>query len=102
MTQSNITLDEYKTSIQCLMNVALSQDNYASEAAAEVLLSLSNAPHWKLDLGKLHHLDDDKFNAALQCIYGKRKFIIEPDQIVKNSLAKFAKIKDQYKHLKFI
>ena len=102
MTQSNITLDEYKTCIQSLMNVALSQDNYASEAAAEVILSLNNAPHWKLDLGKLHHLDDDKFNAALQCILGKRKFIIEPDQIVKNSLAKFVKIKTQYKHLKFI
>ena len=102
MTQLSITLDEYKTSIHTMMTVALGQNSYASEAAAEVVLSINNAPHWKLDLGKLHHLDDERFNAALQCIFGKRKFIIEPEQLIKNSMPLFTKIKVKHKHLKTI
>ena len=100
MNYLHITEDQYKISLETLADVALTQNSTASEAAAEIILSLNNAGDWKLDLCKLHSLDQYNYSAAMKSINGKMRFRTEPQYIINNADETLKKIKKRYKHLK--
>lgn len=95
-----ITNQQYKTGLETLVDVALTQNSRASEAAAEVVLSLNNGGDWMLDLCKLHSLDDHNYAAVMNAINGKMKFQTDPQYIINNGDAVLAKIKERYEYLK--
>jgi len=100
MSYLKITKNQYKDALETLAEVALTQNSTASEAAAEIVLSLNNFGDYKLDLCKLHSLDDINYIAAMNCINGKMKFQTEPQYILNNADEILAKMKKRYKHLK--
>jgi hypothetical protein len=100
MNLSSITKIEYAKSLETLLAVALEQNSSASEAAAEVILSLNNGAHWKLNLCRLHSLDSENYLAAMKCIHGKMKYITEPQSLINNSNILLLKLKRKYNYLK--
>lgn len=96
----NLTKIEYAKSLEVLLKVALEQNSYASEAAAEIILSLNNGPSWKLNLCSLHSFDEENYLAAMKCINGKMKFKIEPQYLLGNSNDLLLKLKRKYSYLK--
>lgn len=68
-----------------------------SRAAAQVVLSLYNGDNWQLDLTDLCVLDDRYFAVCMVAITGRRKFGIEPHQLIKNGQAVFDRLQDEWK-----
>ncbi len=96
MNLLGLTKIEYAKSLETLLVVALEQNSYASEAAAEVILSLNNGPYWKLNLCSLSSLDSENYLAAMKCIYGKKLFATEPQTLIKNASILLLKLKRKY------
>ena len=100
MNLAGLTKIEYAKSLEALLEVALEQNSSASEAAAEVILSLNNGPIWKLNLCSLSSLDGENYLAAMRCIHGKKQFITEPQALIKNASTLLLKLKKKYDYLK--
>jgi len=100
MLSLRITNKQYKNGLETLVDVALTQNSPASEAAAEVILSLNNGGDWKLNLCNLHSLDQCNYSAVMNAINGKMRFQTDPQYIINNGDAVLTKIKKRYKHLR--
>lgn len=100
MNLLKLTKTDYIKSLENLLIVALEQNSTASEAAAEIILSLNNAPHWKLNLCSLESLDEENYLAAMKSIHGKIKYKIEPQYVINNADALLSKLKKKYGYLK--
>ena len=99
MGKCNVTRKEYSENLEILMSLALKYNSSATEAAAELILSMNSGPYWKCNLINLRSLDDDNFEAAIKSICGYRKYAIYPYQIIQDAEVRLPKLKEKYNYL---
>ncbi len=95
----NVTIEEYKDSLEILISLALKYQSAATEAAAEIILSINNSPKWKFNLGNLRSLDPYNYKAAMIAIAGYRKHGIYPYNLIQDSDARLKQLKKTYNYL---
>lgn len=93
---NTVTKNDYAHAVCELINLA-DMGCGGSRAAAQVVLSLYNGIVWQVNLCDLYNLDDHYFNSAITAISGRRKFGIEPHELIKNGQAIFERLQDEWK-----
>lgn len=91
-----ITVDQYSTAINDLVNLAKS-DTGGSRVAAQVLLSAYNGSEYQLDIVDLGLLDEKHYLAALIVIRGRTECNQEPHTVIDNGDKIFSNLCGRWK-----